>query len=657
MNEIPAGRKRAYKELFQEYSEDFSESGVCPAYHDLGAISERYVDQGLLGRGAVKEVRKCYDEKSKRTVAMARLKEGLGPEHYDSFIHEAWLTSSLEHPNIITVYEVDIDDQGAPYFTMELRSNRDLGEYVRGDIGLYDRINTFLVICRAMEYAHNRDVIHLDLKPENIQCDDYGEILICDWGLGKLLNVEQEHLDASESQTLVGEVKGSLGYLSPEQVHQNEDKGYWSDIYSLGCLLHYLLIGQPPYRGSKDTVLRETIKGDLEPIKKQLVEGGVPMSVIAVILKCVAQSPSDRYGSVSAIRKDLSLYLEGHVTSAESASVLLKMAKFVQRHLKKFALGIVILGMMGAVGWYLGAQRDSYLTQQSELDREIQELLEEKQVILDFTNQEVDGLFEKLLAQCTKLYYSMDTCSDEEFLTLYHRGRRLMDEAYTLAPNHVGLYNIRVLYYFSTMNFEQVLEMDRPKSTREHPLVDNLLNRAQQMQDIIREVGMTEMTHEGVASLIAPLVPHITEREYRCFIFMARYQYLSGARGDYNEVINQLLRMRNNKLQTLSFRYSSTDRRMTLESEDEIYLLNNLIMSRLSLEELQILSPEGCFIKPLHGAEIRSLDLSMTMRAYLDDPIELSGLQELSLPIIPMSARAVRERVRSTSGSLSVSQK
>lgn len=152
------------------------------------------------------------------------------------FIHEAWLTSLLDHPNIITIHNVRVDADKRPYFTMELKSGDSLdGLIEKLDAGvpevcdrysLNSLLQVFLKLCDAIEYAHSVHVLHLDLKPANIQVGQYGEMLVCDWGLGRMHRgedgMEFEWLllnsDLLSSDTVFGQVRGTPGYMAPEQL-------------------------------------------------------------------------------------------------------------------------------------------------------------------------------------------------------------------------------------------------------------------------------------------------------------------------------------------------------------------------------------------------------------------------------------------------------
>jgi len=170
----------------------------------------------------------------------------------------------LNHPNIIKIHSIDLDEKKRPFFTMDLKNNYTLTDLVTSGTSLPERIQVFIKICEAITYAHSQGVIHLDLKPDNIQCGNYGEVTVCDWGLAKRELTSEEEIDIAghlvevRDETLMGEIKGTLSFLAPEQVVSTGKYSAATDIYTLGCLLYFLLTDQYPYQGAKEKVLENT---------------------------------------------------------------------------------------------------------------------------------------------------------------------------------------------------------------------------------------------------------------------------------------------------------------------------------------------------------------------------------------------------------------
>ncbi|MBR4885411.1 MAG: serine/threonine protein kinase, partial [Lentisphaeria bacterium] len=222
-----------------------------------------------IGRGGMKMVLQMKDLDATRDVAMAVLPEAPTRPREDlvRFIEEARITASLEHPNIVPVHEIGIDSTGAPYYTMKLLRGGTLAaliaklaegnEQFNAEYNTIRLLRIFLKICSGVAFAHSKGVIHLDLKPENIQVGDFGEVLIMDWGLAKV----RDHLNTPEtpdfntetkvsgfgSGTLDGIMKGTPGYMAPEQAAgKNSARDERTDIYSLGAILYSLMTWKDP---------------------------------------------------------------------------------------------------------------------------------------------------------------------------------------------------------------------------------------------------------------------------------------------------------------------------------------------------------------------------------------------------------------------------
>ena len=327
---------------------------LCPSYLELAENELRYRDETILGQGSTKSVYRSWDCRSKRWVAMARLREDRGPEFYDHFVHEAWLTSSLSHPNIIPIYDVGVDGNGRPFFTMDLKGATTLGDLVK-DRGMQARrelLGIFVKICDAMAYAHSRGILHLDLKPENVQVDEFGEVLVCDWGLGRVVGGPEgspvEFGDQLEKEdfgdsTMHGEVKGSFGFMAPEQVLPGAPKDARTDVFALGCILHTLLTGESPRAGRTDQPLRMAVRRAFPPPRRRYPHRSIPESLEAVVMKACSQDPEDRYPSAFEIGGEIERYLAGHATEAEEPGFVRAAWLFVARHRIGSAVSLLVV--------------------------------------------------------------------------------------------------------------------------------------------------------------------------------------------------------------------------------------------------------------------------------------------------------------------------
>jgi len=341
MTEESRARTQALNNLFDEAFGEIDPAAESPLYGELCSLEERYGQAELIAVGGMKRIFKVLDRHGNRHVAMARLHEDASELLFDPFIREARLTALLEHPNIISVHDVGVDKEGKPYFTMDLKVGDGLDVVLRkaladGGCPLSDRLDVFLKVCDAITYAHSREVIHLDLKPANIQVGHYGEVLVCDWGLAKLIGgtdeIDDEVLlnpDLLNGMTLYGQVKGTPGYMAPEQI-RGDARDKRTDIYALGALLYAVLTCQPPLAGDTDAMLQAAVSGDIVPPTKR--GSGVPEALSAVVMKAMALKPADRYASVSDLITDVRAFLGGFSPVAHKSGLSTELLLFYRRN-------------------------------------------------------------------------------------------------------------------------------------------------------------------------------------------------------------------------------------------------------------------------------------------------------------------------------------
>ncbi|MCH2204546.1 MAG: serine/threonine protein kinase [Lentisphaerales bacterium] len=310
----------------------------------LADVEGRYCENNLCGEGGMKKVFAADDNFSGRQVAMARLKD---LENGDSFLREVKLLARLEHPNIVPLYDIGMDECQEPYIIMKLlggcRFSDMLASMAEGTqpYDLAYLLEIFLKICDATAYAHSKQIIHADIKPENIQIDDYGSVLLCDWGLAFDLNNEIV-LKRRQSK---GKAEGTPGSMAPEQL--SEEFGALSektDIYSLGCLLYCLLTLKPPLAGeSLEEVVDKTITGDIQTAAALSGKSVVPKALSAVAARAMALRPEDRYESVRELTEDIRSYLSGFATQAENAGFLKELSLFVKRNQRSCSIAFISL--------------------------------------------------------------------------------------------------------------------------------------------------------------------------------------------------------------------------------------------------------------------------------------------------------------------------
>ncbi len=258
----------------------------------------------------------------------------VSPAKMARFVREARITAALEHPNIVPIYDIGLDAAGNPYFTMKLLGGETLqsillriyagyGEY-RADYSLNSLLRIFQGICNAISFAHSRGVVHLDLKPANIQVGDFGEVLVLDWGLAKILEKDPilypNHLVLEKSlREISSGVAGTPGFMSPEQARgENNALDESTDIYALGAILLAILkCRQFPNNGNR--------RGPREDV-------AIPAALKAVAVKAMSEQPERRYRTVAALALDVRAYLDGYATEAQQAGALTILWLLIRRH-------------------------------------------------------------------------------------------------------------------------------------------------------------------------------------------------------------------------------------------------------------------------------------------------------------------------------------
>lgn len=347
----------SFYDIAENYG-DVEEKEISPSLHAVSQISTRYESAQFIAKGGMKQVFKVHDARCKRDVAMATLHDDAPLELCDPLIHEAWLTAMLDHPNIITIHDVGVDDRNRPYFTMDLKSGDSLSGLIEklctgtpeicSQYPLESLLQMFVKICDAIAYAHSIQVLHLDLKPENIQVGQYGEVLVCDWGLGRICRgddgIEFERLllnsDLFSSNTLFGEVRGTPGYMAPEQIEQDGIRDTRTDIYQLGCILYSMLTLQRPVEGEPDEALEKTVRGDIKRPRRRAPDRNIPASLEAVALQAMAVDPKRRYQMVESLGEEVRRYLTGFATHAEHAGIFTQLGLLYKRN-KRFCLTVM----------------------------------------------------------------------------------------------------------------------------------------------------------------------------------------------------------------------------------------------------------------------------------------------------------------------------
>ncbi|CAN5267692.1 hypothetical protein BH10CYA1_BH10CYA1_36460 [soil metagenome] len=274
-------------------------------------FAERYEIESVLGLGGMSIVYKARHRLMDRTVAIKMLHGNIKSDHLslERFRLEAQAASSLNHQNIITVYDFGVTPQSEAFFVMDFLDGENLSECLERKTKLpWERaIAIFKQICDGLGAAHKKGIIHRDMKPANVvlikQDEGFEQVKLVDFGIAKLLPSSGKQ---QQSLTKTGEVFGSPIYMSPEQC-LGKDVDRHSDIYALGCLMYETLTGVPPHLGPTflDT-LNKHVAEEAKPISELVPEAKVPPELEQIVAKCLAKKPEDRFDTTEEIRDHLS---------------------------------------------------------------------------------------------------------------------------------------------------------------------------------------------------------------------------------------------------------------------------------------------------------------------------------------------------------------
>jgi serine/threonine protein kinase/formylglycine-generating enzyme required for sulfatase activity len=319
----------------------------------------RYKLEEEVGRGAMGAVYRVFDTQLDRRLAMKLVlgsseESRAGRSHRGAakmlrrFLNEARITSQLDHPGIVPVHELGLDDEGRAYFTMKLVKGRTLADvferHARKDPEWnHARVLSVLQrVCEAMAFAHERRVIHRDLKPANVMVGDFGEVYVMDWGLARKLDVtderDVEHTPEDSrrpDETRTGDVVGTPAYMPPEQAEGRLDSlGPQSDVYSVGAMLYQLLAGHPPYCDPGESASAETVMERLksEPPRALSSRDHGPPELIAITNRAMARIPARRYGDMQELARELGAFLDGRVVAAYQTGSWAEAKKWVARN-------------------------------------------------------------------------------------------------------------------------------------------------------------------------------------------------------------------------------------------------------------------------------------------------------------------------------------
>ena len=378
------------------------------------SVEARYDDLEFVGRGGLGIVFRARDEELRRSVALKfmQAREAIDPAQRARFAIEAEITSRLDHPGVVPVYGIGSTSRGRPFYAMRYIRGADLDSAIlefhqtpnrdgvtgalarTGEPGTgtgesdTSRIRDFVTVsgrhrrlrellghyvsaCKTIAYAHQRGVVHGDLKPHNIMLGRFGETLVVDWGQAIIVDRADVSAGSGEYTELRSDRQDSEtshsnrispAYMSPEQA-RGERPGFPSDIYSLGATLFKLLAGRPAVSGNLTDLRDRVLRGDLP--KPRSIDPRIPGALEAICLKAMSVDPAQRYPTAMALAQDVERFLADDPVTAYREPARDLLVRWMRRHRASvfagflFVAATVLLSLLTAVGLGVAARNES----------------------------------------------------------------------------------------------------------------------------------------------------------------------------------------------------------------------------------------------------------------------------------------------------------
>ncbi len=374
----------------------------------------------LHAKGGLGEVYLASDAELHRNVALKFIKENHATKKssLEQFQLECEVTARLEHPGIVPVYGVGRTDEGQPFHAMQFLHGETLGAVIEHyhdldekdtaerSLQFDDLISRFISVCNTLAYAHNRGILHRDIKPDNVMLGKYGETIVVDWGLA-LPVARNAAARASGEQTLMpgsgssaddfsqSSVVGTPSYMSPEQAAGIPNVSVATDVYSLGALLYKLVTGVTPFHGSHvREILRKVRKGQFD--RPSEVAPDISRSLEAICLKAMARNPGDRYATALELKDDIERWRADEPTVAYEEPWRERVRRWSRRNRKltQSAALILLVAIVAVTSWGTSTlNHRSVLMDQRLEDLKTRASIEEQMLVRDFETLEQDARF------------------------------------------------------------------------------------------------------------------------------------------------------------------------------------------------------------------------------------------------------------------------
>lgn len=624
-------------------------------------VEERYGKRELISEGAMKLIYKCTDLATGRKVAFA-VPKSKEEKFVESFLREARISASLEHPNIIPVYDVGVLGEES-YFVMKLATGRTLADILfksEEKMELQALIRFFVKVCEAVDYAHTRGVVHLDLKPENIQISEHGELMLVDWGLSKIVNWDTVNRDSFLEDdafckadilqsTLYGHIKGTPGYLSPEQAESGSTtlKGFASDIYSLGAIFYSILCCKVPVEGKNlEEVLDKTIKGELEAPRK--IDPKISKSLEAICLKAMSSKVEDRYYSVKELLDEIHRYLAGFAPLAEKVSFQKQVQLAINRRPLFFAsllVSVICISLLLSYTNFLMGSLNNKLTDMNSKLTESYKELHVSHEELDQKKQQIESLISRFQKSQNKVESFEKTLSRQHLLNAedqfvkddFTAAIRSCDAALELDASLDQARIIKIKIAMSQLDFDKIKNLKN-----ELKEVDPGLEKAMRsFQGLASSLGKKWTATEDKKSIRAAVIASsemVKEIHTLAYAQVAKNICRTIIQGDYPQgmKINLIMRllMYYNRIPNVRMGWHSRD----IPGKRDTYLVELKNQKVMNISPLEGLDIHELILKSCSEIDFKSLHLRNLKKLYLDGtPFSLWAsvhFNELTLPLL-----------------------
>ncbi|MEM7313170.1 MAG: serine/threonine-protein kinase, partial [Planctomycetota bacterium] len=309
----------------------------------VGSTIRIVEERGVGGLGIVSVGR---DDFLNRDVAVKHIRPDRNDKgaYLNQFLHEARITAGLDHPGVVPVHGMGFDEEGRPFYSMQLVRGKSLAETVGNncpdDSQLRRLLRHFIDACHAIHFAHEQGVIHRDIKPANIMIGSCGETYVVDWGLA--IRLEDEPTERSPAKN-DKKPSGTPAYMSPEQAAGRRDLGQESDVYGLGATLYYICTGRPPVQGESVTDVLEKAKAG-KWNSPRVNNPQMPKPVASIIRRALATEPSDRFNTVAQMIDEIEMFLSGDRVACHRESLGEKLMRTSRKY--RVATGVAMLATL-----------------------------------------------------------------------------------------------------------------------------------------------------------------------------------------------------------------------------------------------------------------------------------------------------------------------